>query len=186
MPGIYVYRRSGVTNNADVKQHYTLTITFTEPLLGSRKDYKAAPHSYFYKDMNGRPLLLDRHIMGFFKEAARALNDVYGNDLVGILTRKVFIKPREMPLILPGDSSIYILDRPPHLVRREGKKVETREETSEAAPVGTEVQCELLVYPGVSMDIFTALLEYGALKGIGLGRNQGFGRFTYKLEMKDE
>lgn len=175
-----------VDTGTDIKQHYTLAITFTEPLLGSRKDYKAATHSYFYKSDSGHPLLLDRHVMGFLKEAAQALDEVFGDELESELTRKVFIEPKEIPLILPDGSDVSILDRPPHLIRREGAKVETREETSEAAPVGTRVECELLVYPGIDPDVLTALFEYGALKGIGLGRNQGFGRFEYRLEAADD
>jgi len=48
--------------------------------------------------------------------------------------------------------------------------------------MGTSAKCELLVYPGVERDVLIALLDYGRLKGIGLGRNQGFGRFEYRLE----
>lgn len=171
--------------NADVKQHYKLTLTFTEPILGHRKDSKHAPHSYFYKGANGRPLLLDRHIMGFLKEAAQALDEVYGNELESILTRKVFISPKEIPMVLPSGASIEVIDRPPHLVKVDGRKVETIEPTSEAAPIGTRATCELLVYPGVGEDVLMALLDYGALKGMGLGRNQGFGKFEYRLENTD-
>ena len=169
-------------NNADIKQHYTLTLIFTEPILGHKKDYKTAPHSYFYKNAGGHPILRDYHVMGFLKEAAQALNDAYGDELRSILTRKVFIEPKEILLTLPDGAAISIMKRPPHLIRREGEKVETREETSEAAPIGTTVSCELLVYPGVEAEVLTALLEYGRMKGMGLGRNQGFGRFEYKLE----
>ena len=171
--------------STDVKQHYTLTLTFTEYLLGHRKDSKTASHSYFYKDDDGRPLLLDRHVMGFLKEAAQALNEVYGDGLESALTRKVFVAPKEVPLEMPDSASVEIIDRSPYLVRVDGRKVETVEPTSEAAPVGTRVTCELLVYPGVEEEVLIALLDYGRLKGMGLGRNQGFGRFEYELEVKD-
>ncbi len=174
-----------MTENTDVKQHYALTVTFTEPLLGHRKDFKAASHSYFYRDGNGRPLLLDRHIMGFLKEAAQALNEVYGDGLESTLTRKVFIAPKEIPLELPDSATIDVVDRPPHLVKVDGRKVETIEPTSEAAPIGTRVKCKLLVYPGVEEEVLVTLLDYGALKGMGLGRNQGYGKFRYELEATD-
>jgi len=167
---------------ADIKQHYKLEITFTEPLLGHMKEFKHASHSYFHRSSSGNPILLDRHFMGFLKEAAQALNEVYGDGLEGTLTRKVFIKPKEISLVLPNSATIYVLDRPPHRIKVDGRKVETVEATSEAAPMGTSAKCELLVYPGVERDVLVALLNYGALKGIGLGRNQGFGRFEYELE----
>ena len=171
--------------NTDIKQHYALTITFTEPLLGHRKDSKNASHSYFYRDDNNRPILLDRHVMGFLKEAAQALNEVYGDGLESTLTRKVFIAPKEVPLELPKGEGVAIVDRPPHLVKVEGRKVEAVEATSEAAPIGTQARCELLVYPGVEENILITLLDYGRLKGMGLGRNQGYGRFEYELEERE-
>ena len=171
--------------NTDIKQHYALTITFVEPLLGHRKQSKNASHSYFYRDDDNHPILLDRHVMGFFKEAAQALNEVYGDGLESALTRKVFVAPKEVPLELPEGEVVTIVDRPPHLVKVNGYKVETVKATSEAAPIGTQVRCELLVYPGVEEDILITLLDYGRLKGMGLGRNQGYGRFEYKLEAKD-
>ena len=172
--------------SADVTQHYSLSITFTEPLLGHMKASKHSSHSYFHKDEEGNPLLLDRHIMGFLKEAAQALNDVYGDSLESVLTRKVFIKPKEFPIVMPSGDEVYILDRPPRLVKVEGRKVETMSATSEAAPVGSSVECELQVYPGVEMATLSALLEYGKMKGIGLGRNQGYGKFEYELEVKGD
>ncbi len=167
--------------NTDIKKHYALTLTFTELLLGHKKDTKHSPHSYFYRDNKGRPLLLDRHIIGFLKEAAQALNEVYGDELENILVQKVFVAPKEMLLVIPN-GDIFIKDRPPHLFKVDGRKVRSVEVTSEAAPVGATVECELLVYPGVGVEVLEALLDYGALKGIGLGRNQGFGRFEYELK----
>ena len=169
------------STDTDIKQHYILTVTFTEPLLGHRKQSKNASHSYFYRDGDDHPILLDRHIMGFFKEAAQALNEVY-DGLESALTRKVFIAPKEILLELPEGEVITIIDRPPHLVKVNGHKVETVEATSEAAPIGTRVKCELLVYPGIEEDILITLLDYGKLKGMGLGRNQGYGKFEYELE----
>lgn len=171
-----------IDTSTDVKQHYKLEITFTEPLLGHMKESKYASHSYFYRDSDGNPILLDYHIKGFLKEAAQALNEVYGDGLKGTLTRKVFIKPKEISLVLPNGATVHVLDRPPHRIKVDGRKVETVEATSEATPTGTSAKCELLVYPGVEKDVLVALLNYGALKGIGLGRNQGFGRFEYRLE----
>ena len=119
------------STDTDIKQHYILTVTFTEPLLGHRKQSKNASHSYFYRDGDDHPILLDRHIMGFFKEAAQALNEVY-DGLESALTRKVFIAPKEVLLELPEGEVITIIDRPPHLVKVEGRKVETVEATRKA------------------------------------------------------
>ena len=171
-------------DEGDVKRYYRLSIVFVEPLLGHRRDYKGAPHSRFYYDGEGRPLLLDRHVMGLLKDAAQALDEVYGSELKADLGRKVFVRPKEILLTLPGDSEVTILDRsptrPPSAVE---ERVATEGMTWEAVPKGTRASCELLVYPGVEEAVLRELLEYGLLKGIGLGRGRGYGRFEYELEV---
>lgn len=161
-------------------KRFILELTFTEPLLGQRKTSKFDPHSVFYRNENGDPVLLDRHVMGFLKEAAQALDQVF-EGLESTLTRKVFIKPKMAPLLLPPGKTVSVIKRPPHLIKAGGRKLATIEGTSEAAPPGTRLQCSLLVYPGVKEGTLRTLLNYGELKGLGLGRNQGFGRFKFKL-----
>jgi hypothetical protein len=140
----------------------------------------------FYRRENGHGvefLLYNYQVKGFLKEAGRALNGhVTGKvrNLRHKVASLVFVSPRQIPLLLPPEVEMDILERPLRGDTPLGPRVSLAR--SEMLDAGVRVKCGLTVYPGqITEAVLRDLLDYGYHQGIGQWRGGGFGSFIYKL-----
>jgi len=201
---------AGMAKNNLLPETYKLTITFTEPLLGSqpRKDVVREhimrrrgidPDSVadeletldetlernttaFHK-RDGKPVLYDYMIKGFLKEAAATFNG--RAELNGMKNARAKIDAYVFvyPREIPivTDSPILILERPLRAMTMQGPRVSVAR--SEMIPAGAKIECEVQVLAPdiISEHLLRTILDYGRYKGIGQWRNGGYGRFEYEL-----
>ena len=139
----------------------------------------------FSRTEDGRPMLWDYQIKGFFKDACQMLKKVAGTESSKIKAYKkeidgtIFVMPRMIPLILPDGEDITICQRPLRAQTAQGERVALA--SSEEAPAGTQIEFEILM---LNEDLEPAVLEwleYGQLNGIGQWHNSGKGRFTTQI-----
>lgn len=194
---------------------YDITLTFTEPLLGTVPknpevyasfiltkaadlgDDKAAEEIGTvenieesgwtgFHQVDSAPILYDYVIKGFFKDAAGMLRRVKSSKSAKVTAYKkiidglIFVFPRQIPLILPDDNSLGLIERPLRAQTAQGERVALAR--SDAAPAGTTITFKLnILDPAVDLDLLTEWLDYGQLRGLGQWRNSGMGRFTYTI-----
>lgn len=191
---------------------YRVKLTFTEPLLGTvPKDpeiyagYVAGKAALtdealaeelttvekveekgwtgFHK-LDGKPILYDYVIKGFFKDACgmlRRVKDTRSSKIMAykkIIDGLVFIDPRQIPINL--SEKMGVLERPLRAQTAQGERVALAR--SDTCPVGTTIEFDVLILGGVSENLLKEWLDYGRLRGLGQWRNGWYGRFTYKLE----
>lgn len=161
----------------------------------------------FPRNKDGKPILWDYQIKGFFKDACSMMNRVAGTKS-GTLTafRKiidglVFVKPRAIRLELPEGGEIGNCQRPLRAQTAQGERIALA--NSETVPAGTQIEFEIVIFklkgtkaspaksgkegakkvpkkPTID-DCVMEWLEYGALRGLGQWRNSGKGRFEFEV-----
>jgi len=184
-----------------------IKIEFTEPLLGTlsgnkelAEEFIVANHpekpqadeiealpetlekssTIFARNAEGKPILWDYQIKGFFKDAAGMLNRASKSPLKAykkVIDGLVFVKPRQIVLNCP--SAMTWTERPLRAQTAQGERVALAR--SETAPAGTTFEIEIVVLAEKLNKNITDFLDYGALRGIGQWRNSGMGRFIYKV-----
>jgi len=201
-----------------------ILITFTEPLLGTitgnkeifedffesknpkdietkNEEINALPDiekasTAFARDIDGKPMLWDYQIKGFFKEACRAMIDtetITKEELSKIrlssylhkktIDQQIFVMPRRIKLNLPnGDEKLPFCERPLRGETRRGERIALAR--SEEAPSGTKIEVEIIALNDKLMNYIKRWLDYGALLGMGQWRNSGKGRFSWELISK--
>ena len=187
---------------------YKIKLTFTEPLLGTvaknkdiYTDYIAAKAPNPVEDeietvpdieeigtgfhlLEGRPILYDYVIKGFFKDACSMLRRQTESTSAKLKAHKkiidgmVFVFPRQIPIELNGND-LGILERPLRGQTAQGERIALAK--SDFAPTGSSIDIELKVLGGVSKKLLTEWLDYGALRGLGQWRNASYGRFEYAI-----
>lgn len=192
---------------------YTVTFTYTEPLLGTVPkdpeiyathiqgraadlgDEAAAEELATVESteekgwtgfhiLDGKPILYDYAIKGFFKEACGALRRVPGtksHNLTAyrkIIDGLVFVTPRQIPLDCNG-TAMGILERPLRAQTAKGERVALAR--SDTCPLGTTMTFTVTILGVVTEAQLREWLDYGALSGMGQWRSGGYGRFTYEL-----
>lgn len=141
--------------------------------------------SVFYRDSEAKPSLRDYQLKGFFKAACGALRRVPGTPASAVTAYKqvlntlVFINPKFLPLVLPEGQQLGHLSRPIRILDRTGER--TALVRSEMAPIGTSVECHIIMLHDGLWPVIRSLLDYGSLYGIGQWRNSGAGRFTWEM-----
>lgn len=183
-------------------------ITFIEPLLGAQSTKQVASDfiatkfvenggelpedeeetlpeklergtTVFHKDEQGRPMLFNYQVKGFFKEAGRIFNGLNGvKSLRSKIENYVFVYPRRIYLNLPnGLQTIEYLERPLRAETAQGPRIALAR--SEMAPAGTWFDAQLKVLEGpIDSDLLAELATYGEDKGLGQWRNGGWGSFS--------
>jgi len=187
--------------------NYSLTIRFTEPLLGTQPQKQVATEflaskidggelpedeqetlpemlekgTTAFHRLDGKPILYDYQIKGFLKEAGQVFNGLRGvKNLRSKIDNLVFVMPRRFVLAIPNGAPIEFLERPLRAMTAQGPR--TSLARSEMLPAGTSIECQIEVYPGpISEALLTDLLSYGAKKGMGQWRNGSYGRFEFEL-----
>lgn len=186
---------------------YTVTLTFTSPLLGTVPKNREIYADYIAskaKDsddeletveqaetkgwtgfhlVDGQPILYDYVIRGFLKSACGALRRVSDTKSSKVRAYKkiidglVFAKPRRIPLNLSGE--LGVLERPLRAQTAQGERIALAR--SDTAPPGTTMEFTLEVLGVVSEGLLREWFDYGKLLGFGAWRSGGWGRFTYEL-----
>jgi len=154
--------------------------------------------SVFHRDEQGI-FLLEYHILGFLKEAATAVEPRAKKISEGKPTeekitavkskidRFVFVSPRRLYLlrdgkILTNEDDVH--ERPIRAMTAKGPRTSVKR--SDCVNPGTGLSFRIAVLDpferSFSEEVFRDLFSYGALKGLGERRNDGFGRFSFELE----
>lgn len=145
----------------------------------------------FARDKEGRPILWNYQIKGFFKEACAMLQRMKGEACAkyscGLKAYKKIIdgtiEPhdgeygRQFPLILPEGAEVGNLQRPLRAQTAQGERIALA--SSELVPEGTT--CEFWIEtPDEFVNAVNEWLKYGRKHGLNQWRNAGFGRFTFE------
>lgn len=148
----------------------------------------------FSRTEDGRPMIYDYHVKGFFKDACGILARIAGknpetgkkNKAVNesgkitaykkVIDGLVFVQPRKIPLEMPGDMSIC--QRPLRAQTAQGERVALA--MSEEAPEGTTATFQVVCLDDSLVPAVREWLNYGAMRGIGQWRNSGHGRFLWQ------
>lgn len=148
--------------------------------------------------VDGKPVLWDYQIKGFFKDAAGMLSRADGTASSRMTAYKkvvdglVFVKPRAIFLNLPEGGKIGSCQRPLRGQTAQGERIALA--NSETVPAGTWIEIDLVYYkignskskegpkePKFNLeDCIREWLDYGELRGIGQWRNSGKGKFTWE------
>jgi len=189
---------------------YTVTLTLTEPLLGTAPLNKELYAEYiasrvndvdvldeidsvpeaiekgttgFHRDANGAPVLYDYVVKGFFKDAAGMLRRIEGTK---------FSKLTSYTKVIDG----LVFVRPRTLVIQHTGEVGILERPlraqtaqgervalsrSEMIPAGAQITFTLDLLDAKLEPAVREWLDYGAARGLGQWRNGGYGTFTYEI-----
>lgn len=137
----------------------------------------------FPRGADGKPILYDYQIKGFFKDTCGMLKRVPGTESGKLKAYKkeidglIFVKEREIPI--ETEEPITILQRPLRAQTAQGERVALA--SSERIAAGATVTFTILMLRDDLMPVIKEWLEYGSLRGIGQWRNSGAGRFTWAV-----
>jgi hypothetical protein len=138
-----------------------------------------------FHEREGKPFLFNYMIKGFFKDACGALRRCPGMESKKLTAYRkvidtlVFIRPREIPLMLPDGMEMGILERPLRAQTAQGERIALAR--SDTCPAGTTIEFDVLVQGAVSPDLLNEWFDYGQWRGLGQWRNADWGSFTYEL-----
>lgn len=136
----------------------------------------------FPRNADGKPILYDYQIKGFFKNAAKTMNYIGGKDKLTAYKTKidnlVFIKERMIELQLPAGAEIGNCQRPLRADTAQGPR--TALANSECCPSGTVIEFTIMTLVDELMENVIKWLDYGKLNGIGQWHNSGAGRFEWR------
>lgn len=144
----------------------------------------------FPRDAEGRPIMWDYQIKGFFKDACGMLSRATGTQSATlkayrkIIDGLVFVEPRQIPFMLPEGSSIGRCQRPLRAQTAQGERIALAH--SETIPAGSTIEFVVKLFNLKGKEDLEACLlewlEYGAMRGIGQWRNSSKGTFTHEIE----
>lgn len=195
-------------------EKYKVTLTFTEPILGTIPKDPEVYAGYIaskaaltdeqvaeelatvekveekgwtgFHMLDGKPILYDYVLKGFFKGACGALRRVSDTKSAKVRAYKkiidglVFITPRRIPLVLPEGEGLGVLERPLRAQTAQGERVTLAR--SDTCPVGTTLSFTVTVLGQVKEVLLQEWLDYGALLGLGQWRSASWGRFSYQMQ----
>ena len=185
--------------NPNVAREY---IASKSPDAGSIEDEVAAlgaeaaadkAMTIFPRDAEGRPILYDYQVKGFFKDACGMLGRIGGKTETGkkravnesgkltaykkIIDGLIFVSPRQIALTLSGQMNEC--QRPLRAQTAQGERVSLA--NSEQIPAGSTCEFEVMLLDDSHEKVVREWLDYGVLRGIGQWRNSGKGRFNYEI-----
>lgn len=138
----------------------------------------------FHK-VNGKPIIYDYALKGFFKDACGMLRRVPGTKSEKLTAHKkiidglVFVEPRQIPLVFNGEG-MGVLERPLRAQTAQGERVTLAR--SDTCPVGTTMEFTVEILGGLDEKTLKEWLDYGKRRGLGQWRNGGYGSFIYEME----
>jgi hypothetical protein len=135
--------------------------------------------------LDGRPVLYDYVVKGFFKDACgmlRRADRTKSSKLTAykkVIDGLVFVKPRRIPLVLPEGEEMGTLERPLRGQTAQGERVALAR--SDTCPAGTTMEFAVSVMGQVSQELLREWLDYGEYRGLGQWRNASWGTFEYGM-----
>lgn len=189
-----------------------VTVTTTESMLGSAPNDKELMESYIaskapdaltmaeeieavgteeviekamtvFPRHDGKPILYDYQIKGFFKDSCGSLRKVKGTHSSKIKAYKkeidglIFVSPRHIEIQYTGEMTTC--QRPLRAATPMGERIALA--NSEEIPAGAVLEFEVTCLVDEHVELVKEWLEYGQLRGLGQWRNSGKGRFTCKV-----
>jgi len=196
-------------------------ITFTEPLLGTISgnreiteefiasknpngvdpaEIEAIPldetieksSTIFARNPDGKPMLWDYQIKGFFKEVCLAmiehdlltqkeLKDVRLTSYLykRTIDKQIFIFPRQILIQGLDSEPLKFTERPLRGQTQRGERICLAR--SETIPAGASIVVEIRILNKKLEPFIPQWLTYGILSGLGQWRNSGCGRFSWEL-----
>lgn len=142
-------------------------------------EYIEKTMTVFPRDEEGRPILYDYQIKGFFKEAGYAMNKIPGSKTksekgyLKAIDSCIFPEPRKIPLMYEGE--IGLCQRPLRARTMQGERISLA--CSEELPAGTSVEFSVVCLSDAHVALVREWMEYGKFKGLLQWRNSGKGRF---------
>lgn len=146
----------------------------------------------FMRNADGKPILFDYQIKGFFKDACSMLSRLGGKSETGkkkpvnesckltaykkVIDGLIFVEPRQIPINCSGE--IGSCQRPLRAQTAQGERVALA--NSETAPAGSTIDITIKCLSDDHEAAVREWLDYGQLRGIGQWRNSGCGRFGWK------
>ena len=152
--------------------------------LDTAENREEAGTTVFSRDDNGKPMLWDYQIKGFFKDACGALRRADGTASKELKAYKttidgvIFVNPRKIALQLPTGATVGVCERPLRADTAQGPRVSVCR--SETVPAGTIIECEIVIMAATLKKLVTEWLDYGKLRGLGQWRNSGKGRIKWE------
>ena len=134
--------------------------------------------------LDGKPILYNYVIKGFFKDACGMLRRASGTKSAALPAYKkvidglLFIFPRQIPVHPNGQMGVN--ERPLRASTAQGERIALAR--SDTCPPGSTITFQLHVMGVVTDVLLREWLDYGELRGLGQWRNAGYGSFTYELE----
>ena len=131
---------------------------------------------------DGRPMVWDYQIKGFFKDAAGMLRRVKSSKSSKLKAYKkiidglIFVEERRIPIEFDGE--LGNCQRPLRAQTAQGERVALAE--SEMAPAGSTLTFTITTLEDGLMPAIEEWLRYGRLRGLGQWRNSGMGRFEFE------
>ena len=193
-------------------------ITFTEELLGTASGNKEAHTDFiaskapdamsreeeiaaigvdeeiektmtiFPKNADGKPILFDYQVRGFFKEACgflRKVDDTKSSKLKAYKKQVdglIFVEPRQ--ILLNGERGASC-QRPLRAQTAQGERIALS--NSEVMQEGTTAEFTVCCMVDSDIEMVKEWLDYGAWHGLGQWRNSGKGRYLWdELNEKGE
>ena len=137
---------------------------------------------------DGRPMVWDYQIKGFFKDAAGMLRRVKSSKSSKLKAYKkiidglIFVEERRIPIEFDGE--LGNCQRPLRAQTAQGERVALAE--SEMAPAGSTLTFTITTLEDGLMPAIEEWLRYGRLRGLGQWRNSGMGRFEFEALPAEE
>lgn len=137
---------------------------------------------------DGRPMVWDYQIKGFFKDAAGMLRRVKSSKSSKLKAYKkiidglIFVEERRIPIEFEGE--LGNCQRPLRAQTAQGERVALAE--SEMAPAGSTLTFTITTLEDGLMPAIEEWLRYGRLRGLGQWRNSGMGRFEFEALPAEE
>lgn len=135
----------------------------------------------------GKPILYDYQIKGFFKDSCGALRKVkekksskikaYKKEIDGL----IFVSPRHIEIRFEGEMGNC--QRPLRASTPLGERIALA--NSEEIPAGAVLEFDVTCLMDEHVDLVKEWLEYGQLRGLGQWRNSGKGSFVCEVAEVD-
>ena len=139
----------------------------------------------FSRNKEGKPILWDYQIKGFFKDACSMLYRVKGTKSSDLKAYKktidglIFPGPRQIELFAPDGFDVPgTCQRPLRAQTAQGERIALA--CSETMPAGTACVVDIVLMDTKYNELVVEWLNYGKLRGIGQWRNSGKGRFWWE------
>lgn len=147
----------------------------------------------FPRNADGKPIIWDYQIKGFFKDACGMLSRVGGKSEDGkkkkvnesskltaykkIIDGLIFVTPRQIPILFDGE--IGTCQRPLRAQTMQGERVSLA--ISEEIQDGAKIEFDVVCLADEHEAAVKEWLDYGILRGLGQWRNSGKGRFVCEI-----